>query len=40
LETGKSVHDLAVKEKKWVTQEKWDEVFTFDNLIRPQFINK
>lgn len=38
LETGKSVHDLAVKEKKWVTQEKWDEIFTFDNLIRPQFI--
>ncbi|MEZ2445517.1 aspartate ammonia-lyase [Chitinophaga sp. W3I9] len=39
LETGKSVHDLAVKEKKWVTQEKWDEIFTFDNLIRPRFIN-
>ncbi|TWF41266.1 aspartate ammonia-lyase [Chitinophaga polysaccharea] len=38
LETGKSVHDLAVKEKQWVTQEKWDEIFTFDNLIRPQFI--
>jgi len=38
LETGKSVHDLAVKEKNWVTQEKWDEIFTFDNLIRPQFI--
>lgn len=38
LATGKSVHDLAVKEKKWVTQEKWDEIFTFDNLIRPQFI--
>ncbi|PSL46431.1 aspartate ammonia-lyase [Chitinophaga niastensis] len=38
LETGKSVHDLAVKEKKWITQEKWDEIFTFDNLIRPQFI--
>ncbi|MBS0032205.1 aspartate ammonia-lyase [Chitinophaga sp. 22321] len=38
LETGKSVHDLAVKEKKWVTQEKWDEIFTFDNLIRPKFI--
>ncbi|MEC5143354.1 aspartate ammonia-lyase [Chitinophaga sp. 212800010-3] len=37
LETGKSVHDLAVKEKQWVTQEKWDEIFTFDNLIRPQF---
>ncbi|RFS26306.1 aspartate ammonia-lyase [Chitinophaga silvatica] len=38
LQTGKSVHDLAVKEKKWVTQEKWDEVFTFENLIKPTFI--
>ncbi len=39
LETGKSVHDIAVKEKKLVTQEKWDEIFTFDNMIRPKFIN-
>lgn len=39
LETGKSVHDIAVKEKKLVTQEKWDEIFTFENLIRPRFIN-
>ncbi len=35
LETGKSVHDIAVKEKKLVTQEKWDEIFTFENMIRP-----
>lgn len=39
LETGKSVHDIAVKEKQLITQEKWDEIFTFDNMIRPQFIN-
>ncbi|MBV8253486.1 MAG: aspartate ammonia-lyase [Chitinophaga sp.] len=38
LETGKSVHDIAVKEKQYISQEKWDEIFTFDNLIRPQFI--
>lgn len=38
LESGKSVHDLVVKEKKLITQEKWDEIFTFDNMIRPQFI--
>ncbi|MFB6454869.1 aspartate ammonia-lyase [Chitinophaga sp. Hz27] len=38
LETGKSVHDIVVKEKKYITQEKWDEIFTFDNLIRPKFI--
>lgn len=40
LETGKSVHDLAVKEKKLLTQEKWDEIFTFENMIHPKFINK
>jgi aspartate ammonia-lyase len=40
LETGKSVHDIAVKEKKLITQEKWDEIFTFENLIRPKFINR
>lgn len=40
LDTGKSVHDIAVKEKKLITQEKWDEIFTFENLIRPKFINR
>jgi len=38
LESGKSVHDLAVKEKKLLTQEKWDEIFTFKNMIHPTFI--
>ncbi|MBC9929934.1 aspartate ammonia-lyase [Chitinophaga qingshengii] len=40
LETGKSVHDIVVKEKKLITQDKWDEIYTFDNMIRPQFINR
>ena len=38
LKTGKSVHDIAVTEKQLITQEKWDEIFTFENLIRPEFI--
>lgn len=38
LRTGKSVHDIAVTERKLLTQEKWDEIFTFENLIRPGFI--
>ncbi|RBL91866.1 aspartate ammonia-lyase [Chitinophaga flava] len=38
LETGKSVHDITVREKQLITQEKWDEIFTFNNMIRPQFI--
>ena len=36
-ETGKSLHDIVVKERKLLTQEKWDEVFSFDNLINPKF---
>lgn len=39
LETGKSVHQVAVTEKKLLTQEKWDEIYSFENLINPTFIN-
>lgn len=40
LETGKSVYEIAVKEKNLITQEKWDEIFNLENLIHPKFINK
>ncbi|MFO1206285.1 MAG: aspartate ammonia-lyase [Burkholderiales bacterium] len=36
-QSGKSLHDIVVKERKLLTQEKWDEVFSFDNLIHPTF---
>ena len=36
-ETGKSLHDIVVRERKLLTQEKWDEVFSFENLISPKF---
>jgi aspartate ammonia-lyase len=36
-ETGKSVHDIVVKERKLLTQEQWDEMFSFENLISPKF---
>jgi aspartate ammonia-lyase len=36
-ETGKSLHDIVVKERKLLTQEKWDAVFSFENLISPKF---
>jgi len=26
-----------VKEKKLLTQQKWDEIFSFENLINPKF---
>ena len=40
LQTGKSVHDLVVKEQQLITQEKWDEIFTFENMSKPVFINR
>jgi aspartate ammonia-lyase len=36
-ESGKSLHDIVVKERKLMTQQKWDDVFSFDNLINPKF---
>ena len=36
-ETGKSLHQIVVVERKLLTQAKWDEVFSFDNLIHPKF---
>ncbi len=39
LKTGKSIHQLAVVEHKYITQEKWDEIFSFENLINPKFID-
>ncbi|UOQ54002.1 aspartate ammonia-lyase [Hymenobacter cellulosivorans] len=38
LRTGKSVYDVAVTERGLLSQAKWDEIFTFENLIRPHFI--
>ncbi len=35
--TGKSLHDIVVTERKLLTQQKWDEVFSFENLINPKF---
>ncbi|MEN6321764.1 MAG: aspartate ammonia-lyase [Syntrophaceae bacterium] len=34
---GKSLHDIVVKERKLLTQQKWDEIFSFENLINPKF---
>ncbi len=40
LKTGKSVHTIAVTEKKLITQDKWDEIYSIENLVNPKFINK
>ena len=36
-ETGRPLHDIVVTERKLLTQEKWDEIFCFDNLMNPRF---
>lgn len=38
LKTGKSVHQIAVIERKLITQDKWNEIYSLDNLINPKFI--
>lgn len=37
-ETGKSLHEIVVNEKKMMTQKEWDEVFNTQNLINPKFV--
>jgi len=36
-ETGKSLHDIVVLERKLLTPTQWDEIFSFENLINPKF---
>lgn len=38
FEQNKSLHDVVVTEQKLITQEKWDELFSFENLINPQYF--
>lgn len=40
LKTGKSVYDIVVVERKLITEEKWNEIYSFENLIAPKFINR
>lgn len=40
LTSGKSVHDIVVKERKLITQEKWDEIYSIENMIHPKFIKE
>jgi len=36
FETGKSLHQIVVQERKLLTQDKWEQLFSFENLIRPE----
>lgn len=37
-ESGKSIHRIAVLERKLVTQRQWDRLYSFENLIKPQLM--
>jgi aspartate ammonia-lyase len=36
---NKSIHQIVVTEKQLISQDEWDNIFSFDNLIHPQFQN-
>ena len=36
LRERKSIHQIVVQERKLISQEKWDELFSFENLIHPR----
>lgn len=38
LKTGKSIHSIVVEEQKLISQDKWDTIFSVENLIHPKFI--
>ncbi|MFN4083357.1 MAG: aspartate ammonia-lyase [Bacteroidia bacterium] len=40
LKTGKSLYQIVVLERKLINDEKWNEIFSVENLINPKFINK
>jgi aspartate ammonia-lyase len=38
LKTGKSIHDIVVLERKLISQEKWNQLYSIENMINPKFI--
>jgi aspartate ammonia-lyase len=38
LRTGKTIFQIVVEERKLITREKWDEIYSMENLIHPKFI--
>jgi len=40
LATGKSIHQIVVDERRLLTQAKWDEIYSLENMIHPTFINQ
>jgi aspartate ammonia-lyase len=40
LATNRSIHEIVVTERKLISQEKWDEIYSIENMINPVFINQ
>ena len=38
-QSGKSLHEVVVNERQLLSEERWEEVFSFENLINPKFEN-
>jgi len=38
LKTGKTIHKIVVEEQSLITQDKWDEIYSIENMINPKFI--
>ncbi|WP_181307730.1 aspartate ammonia-lyase [Rufibacter sp. XAAS-G3-1] len=39
LATGKSIHQIVIQERQLITQEKWDSIYSFENMIHPVYVN-
>ncbi len=39
LTTGKAIQTIVVDERQLITAEKWAEIYTFENMVHPVFIN-
>jgi aspartate ammonia-lyase len=35
---NKSIYRIVVEERKLIDRRRWDEIFSFRNLIRPEFV--
>ena len=38
LASGKSIHDIVVTERALITQAKWDELYSVENMIHPRWV--
>jgi aspartate ammonia-lyase len=35
---NKSIRQIVVQEKELLTPQQWDDIFSFENLIKPQYL--